>query len=147
MKNNWDFEDYEIIKELKSNHNIALNMFIIFIGVIVIVMSKLDFYIYDNKLLIKENDNYSFIIPSKKISFFENNRDIYINQKKYNYDIVEIDSNYQNINDTIYQNVYIKIDNYKTNAILTECSFLKEKTTILNKVFKLITGGRNEKNR
>lgn len=60
MKNNWDFEDYEIIKELKSNHNIALNMFIIFIGVIVIVMSKLDFYIYDNKLLIKENDNYSF---------------------------------------------------------------------------------------
>ena len=57
MKNNWDFEDYEIIKELKSNHNIALNMFIIFIGVIVIVMSKLDFYIYDNKLLIKENDN------------------------------------------------------------------------------------------
>lgn len=147
MKNEWELEDYEIIKDLKNEHKILPVVSILLIVLIIIVICKFKLYIYENQSLLKEEDNYLLILPSKKVPFYESNHDIYINQKKYNYEIVNIDSNYTNIDNNIYQNVYIKVNGYKTDSIITECSFLKDDKTLFQKIVEFITGGKNDKTR
>lgn len=147
MKNEWELEDYEIIKDLKNEHKILPVVSILLIVLIIIVICKFKLYIYENQSLLKEEDNYLLILPSKKVPFYESNHDIYINQKKYNYEIINIDSNYTNIDNNIYQNVYIKVNGYKTDSIITECSFLKDDKTLFQKIVEFITGGKNDKTR
>lgn len=147
MKNEWELSDYEIIKDLKNEHKKLPVIAILLIVIIIIVICKFKFYIFENQSLLKEEDNYLLILPSKKIPFYGSINDIYINQKKYNYEIINIDSNYTNINNNIYQNVYIRVNGYKTDSIITECSFLKDDKTLFQKIVEFITGGKNDKTR
>lgn len=140
MKNNFDLTDYQLIKDKKeSNIYLKIVLFLIITGILIIIY-KFEFKVYDKKVLIKNEENYILLINSKQINDYKNKKYIYINQKKYAYDIIKVDDNYTNINDNIYQNLYLNLYNYKTDALVTECYFLVKKSTIYNELIKFIKG-------
>jgi len=141
MKSNFTIEDYQILKEENKNiYSYALIIIVITIGILMILF-KLDFQVYEKHLLLKDNNSYILIIDSTKIDKLKLNPYIYINQKKYKYKIIEIIKEYSNIDNTIYQTVHINPYNYKTDAIITECYFLKSKKTIYEIITNFIRGG------
>jgi len=145
MKNNFDFEDYILIQDKKEKYSKFIFIIVLTLIGIIILLYKFEFQVYLKQTLIKDNDNYILIVNSNDLAFYENNQEIYINNKKYTYDIVQIDNNYSNSNNNIYQSLYIKPYNYNTKAIITECYFLKSNNTIFEKLIKFITGGLDEK--
>lgn len=140
MKNSWDFDDYKAIDEIRNKSYILPVSFILLI-VGIIILYKFNFYTYEKYSLIKVEDYFSVIISSDEINFIESNNCIYINNNKYNYRIIKVDSNYNNIDNIIYQTVYIDIDNYSTEAFISNSYILKNKGTLLNRIIKFITGG------
>lgn len=141
MKNNWSIKDYQLIQETrKNNWPYMLVLFLVTIGIL-IILYKFNFQIYETETLVKNDQDFLLIVDSSKINEIEKNSYIYINQNKYLYDIIEIDKDYSNINDNIYQTVHINIHNYKTDAIITECHFLKESKSIYQMIIEFIEGG------
>ena len=140
MKNSWDFDDYKAIDEIRNKSYILPVSFILLI-VGIIILYKFNFYTYEKYSLIKVEDYFSVIVSSDEINFIESNNCIYINNNKYNYRILKVDSNYNNIDNIIYQTVYIDIDNYSTEAFISNSYILKNKGTLLNRIIKFITGG------
>lgn len=140
MKNSWDFDDYKAIDEIRNKSYILPVSFILLI-VGIIILYKFNFYTYEKYSLIKVEDYFSVIVSSDEINFIESNNCIYINNSKYNYRIIKVDSNYNNIDNIIYQTVYIDIDNYSTEAFISNSYILKNKGTLLNRIIKFITGG------
>lgn len=139
MKNNFTIEDYQILKEEhKSMWLYVIVISIITIGILIILF-KLDFQVYEKHLLLKDDNSYTLIIDSTKIDKLTPY--IYINQKKYKYKIIEISKEYSNIDSIIYQTIHINPYNYKTDAIVTECYFLKSKKTIYEMIANFIRGG------
>ena len=65
---------------------------------------------------------------------------IVINNNKYSFKIINTD-NYSNINGTIYQTVYLDINDYKSNIKVNKCYFLKSKNTLLDSLIKFMQGG------
>ena len=140
MKNNFDLKDYELIQDSKQNHWLFIVVIFLIIGIF-ILLYKFEFLVYEKQNLIKDNNQFIMIVNSKEINKFEDLNYIYINNKKYKYEITSISKDYSNINDIIYQTIYINPYNYKTDAIITECYILKKKETIYELIFKFIKGG------
>lgn len=141
MKNHWTIDDYQLVEDKKIRTWLCI-LVLLFITIgIVIILCKLDFQVYEKQTLIKNDDNFILIIDSTKITEFESTPYIYINQRKYKYEIKEIAQDYSNIDGNIYQTIYINPYNYKTDAIITECYFLKSKKTIYEMICEFIKGG------
>lgn len=141
MKNNWTMEDYQWIQD--KNKKTRLWMVVLFLITIeiFIILCKFDFHVYDKQTLIKNNEDFLLIVDSKKINELESESYIYINYKKYQFDITEISTDYTNIDGNIYQTIHINPYNYKTDSIITECYFLKSKKTIWQMIIEFIKGG------
>ena len=141
MKNQFDLNDYNLIQDKENNNWLfMIVIFLITIGIF-IILYKFEFSIYEKQTLIKDNNQYFFTINSTEINDFENKKYVYINQKKYKFEIININQDYTNVNDNIYQTIYISPYNYKTDAIITECYFLKSKQTIYELIIEFIKGG------
>ena len=130
------------ICEDKENNNwlFTLIIFLITIGII-IILCKFNFQLYEKQTLIKNDNSYILIVDSTKIEELKSNSNIYINKKRYKYNIEKISQDYSNVNGIIYQTIHINPYNYKTEAIITDCYFLKSKKTIIEMLFEFIEGG------
>lgn len=116
-------------------------LFLITIG-ICIILYKFDIEVYEKYALIQNGEDFSMMIESEQIHFFEENETLYIDNKKYNYTILEVDRNYTNINNVIYQTIYINPYNYKTDSVITNCYLLRKKQTIFEMIIEFIKGGK-----
>ena len=133
IKNQFSIDDYKLIQDIKSKDGLfTVVMFLLMIGI---------FSIYEKYSLIKEENNFIVLVNSIKINEFENNKFIYINDKKYRFKIVKIDQNYTSIEDNIYQSIYVYPYNYKTDAVITEGYFLKSKKPLYKLIIDFIRGG------
>lgn len=141
MKNNWDFSDYEIIKEIHFQKRFQIFFLLLITIGILILLFKFDIEVYEKYTLIQNEHQFSMIIRSDQVSFLEKNKILYIDRQKYDYTILNVDSNYTNVNDVIYQTVSIDPYNYKTDAIVTECYLLRKKQTIFEFLIEFIKGG------
>lgn len=140
MKNNFSFEDYKIIGEIKNKRHILLiSLFLLIVGII--ILCKFKFYIYDKYPLIKTDNCFSIIVSSEKINYLKTNNSIYIDNIKYYYEVLKVDTDYNNINNVVYQTIYINIVGYDSDAVISNSYILKEEGTILNKIIKFMTGG------
>ena len=141
MKNNFDIEDYKLIQD-KENNNwlMILIIFLLIIGIF-IILYKFEFSIYEKQTLIKDNEQYYLIVNSKNIDYYTKTKKLFINQEEYEYEVTKISNYYSNINDNIYQSIYINPYNYKTDAIMIECYFLKDRKIIYETIKEFITGG------
>ena len=142
MMNNFNLEDYKLMQDKKENNWLfIIVIFLLTLGILV-ALYKFDFSIYEKQNLIKENNKFLMVINSSKLPEIEQSKYIYINNKRYNFKIIEVVDEYTTINDIIYQTIYIDPYNYKTDAIVTECYFLKEKKTIYELIIEFIKGGK-----
>lgn len=141
MKNNWDFSDYEIIQEIHFQKRFQIFFLLLITVGILILLFKFDIEVYEKYTLIQKEHQFSMIIRSDQVSFLEKNKTLYIDREKYDYTILNVDSNYTNVNDVIYQTVSIDPYNYKTDAIVTECYLLRKKQTIFEFLIEFIKGG------
>lgn len=141
MKNNFDIEDYKLIQD-KENNNwlMILILFLLTIGIL-IILYKFEFSIYEKQTLIKDNEQYYLIINSKNIDYYTQNKKLFVNQEKYEYEVTKVSDDYSTLDNNIYQSIYINPYNYKTDAIITECYFLKSKKTIYETIIEFIKGG------
>ena len=130
MKNSFDIGDYQMMQD--KNLNCWLFMVVIFFVTlgILFILYKFEFSVYEKLNLIKDNDQFLIVIDSKKISAIEEIEYVYINNNKYRFDINKVSIDYTNVDDSIYQTVYINLYNYKTDALITDGYILKSKKTI-----------------
>lgn len=140
MKNNFDIFDYQLIQDEQEKYLfLKLVLFLVVIGII-IILYKFEFQVYEKRTLIKNKENYILVIDSRLIDTYKNKEYIYINQKKYAYNIEKVDDSYTSSNDIIYQTLYLNLYNYKSDALVTDCYFLKKKSTIYEEIIKFIKG-------
>ncbi len=140
MKNNWNLEDYEITKDKKIKFWFPLfSIFIVTVGILWICF-QFPFQIYEKFILLKQENRYFLMIDSNQIGFIEHENHFYIHQKRYDYEVVEVDQNYTTLNQTIYQIIYINPYTYQTDATTTECYFLRKEETIFEMILKLMKG-------
>ncbi len=141
MKNNWDLSDYETIKEIHlKKAGSFLFLFLTTVGIILIIC-KFHIEVYEKYTLIKNEDHFSMITESEKVPILEKNSILYIDNQKYHYTILNIEKDYTNINNIIYQTIYIDPYNYHTNAIITNCYLLRKRETIFEYLLEFIKGG------
>ncbi len=140
MKNDWTFADYEVVKDNKIK--LWIPFFSIFIAVVGIlwICFHFPFQFYEKFVLWKQDNRYFFIVESNQIGFIEHENTFYIQQKKYDYEVVAVDSNYTTLNQTIYQIIYVSPYTYQTDATTTECYFLRKKQTIIEMIIDLMKG-------
>ena len=139
--NPYNYQEYKIIKDKALKHNFYKISIILFIIGIIILISKFNFKVYEKYIIIKNNNDYNLIVSIEEIDSINNNKYIYINNKKYSYKVKKIDDNYQNINGTIIKNITISIKDYKTLNDYTYCYFLKNSDTFFSMIIKFIKGG------
>jgi len=141
MKNSFDIGDYQMMQD--KNLNCWLFMVVIFFVTlgILFILYKFEFSVYEKLNLIKDNDQFLIVIDSKKISAIEEIEYVYINNNKYRFDINKVSIDYTNVDDSIYQTVYINLYNYKTDALITDGYILKSKKTIYELIIEFIKGG------
>lgn len=141
MKNNWTLEDYKWIQDKKENNRLLMVVLCLGIIGIFLVLYKFNFEVYQENTLIKNEDDFLLIVESQAIEELKVRSYIYINNKAYQYEIVEIEKDYSNINNIIYQTIHIKLNNYQTDSIVTKCHFLKRKKSIYQMIIEFIKGG------
>ena len=140
MKNNWTLEDYRVVKEENNVPNRYLYFLIFMIIGIIMIIGKIDFELYEKYSFIKEKDSFILLINSSQIKDLEKNEWIYIDRKKYYYQIKSVDDNYSNINNEIFETVHVNLNNYKTSAVLTDGYLLKSKKNLYQMVIDFIKG-------
>lgn len=140
MKKLYNFAEYNLILDNKKNNNLLKVVSIIFIMAIIIVISKFKFSIYQQSILLNDNDKYLIIADLDLINTLSTTEKIIINNKEYNYKIIET-SDYSNINGTVYQSVYLDISNYASKIKMNKCFFLKSKNTLIDSIIKFTRGG------
>ena len=141
MKNNWTIQDYQLMEQTKKISYFPIILILLFVIGIFIICYKFNFRIYEKYNLIKHDEEYLLIVDSLKLSELESNSSIYIQNKKYKYQITETNSDYSNIDGNIYQTIHINPYNYKTEAIISECFLLKKKKTIFQIIIEFMQGG------
>ena len=104
------------------------------------IIGKIDFELYEKYSFIKEKDSFILLINSSQIKDLEKNEWIYIDRKKYHYQIKSVDDDYSNINNEIFETVHVNLNNYKTNAVLTDGYLLKSKKNLYQMVIDFIKG-------
>ena len=140
MKNVWTISDYELVQDIRFKHiKLVIPILLVTIGIIYILF-QYEFLVYERQTLIKENNRYEMVVSSKRINNIKKRNSLLIQNQKYNYVVKEVDSNYMNWNNEIYQTIYLELPNYQTDAIMTECYFLTSKKSIFNRLLDYLKG-------
>ena len=119
---------------MKNKYDIiqAFILFIISIIIVLIISINIKITTYKTYSLIHlNNQKFEIILTEKELVLFNQTKSIYINNNKYKYKIIEINSNIKEIDNTKYNELIIEISKYKSNDNIVDCS-------IINKRIKLI---------
>jgi len=115
-------------------------LFIISILIVIIVSYNIKISTYKVFSLIHLNNNkYELIISNKDLKLFYSSKSIYISNNKYTFKIIEVNTNIKEINNTKYNELIIKINKYKSNNNLIDCSILSNRVrliTIFSAIYK-----------
>lgn len=137
--------DSEIILQRKIGPLVYIYIMII----IVIVLSLIILFIlcyyktyYHVKGIVVNEDNHFYIrvyVPLESLKYIIDNKMLKIDGNEYEYNIMEIDSEYFTDNITTYQIVKIEVnfeDKYKLNNLTLDLDFLKDNKRIIDYIIK-----------
>lgn len=85
-----------------------------------------------------ENNCVNFLIDETRLINLPN--EVYLNNKKYNYTLQSVSSDYVLENNIRYRLVTLLTD-FKTNSSVVDVKFMYEKTYLFNEILKIIKGG------
>lgn len=136
--------DNDIILQKKIEPLIYIYIMIIIVIslslIILFILCRYKTYYYVKGTVVSDRDYYVQVyVPLDKLMFFVNNKKVAISGKNYEYEIVNIDSEYFTDNVTTYQIVEIIIDmpeQYKFNNLVLELKFLKEDKRIIDYILR-----------
>ena len=120
---------------MKNKYDIiqAFILFIISIIIVLIISINIKITTYKTYSLIHLNNNkYEIILSKKDLVLFNQTKSIYINNSKYKYKIIEINSNIKRIDNTKYNELIIEIYNYKSNSNIIECSIISKRKKLIH---------------
>ncbi len=115
-------------------------LFIISILIVIIVSCNIKISTYKVFSLIHLNNNkYELIISNKDLELFYRSKSLYINNNKYTFKIIEVNTDIKEMNNIKYNELIIKINNYKSNNNIVDCSILSNRVrliTIFSSIYK-----------
>ncbi len=115
-------------------------LFIISILIVIIVSCNIKISTYKVFSLIHLNNNkYELIISNKDLKLFYRSKSLYINNNKYTFKIIEVNTDIKEMNNIKYNELIIKINNYKSNNNIVDCSILSNRVrliTIFSSIYK-----------
>lgn len=141
MKSNFDINDYELMYGSDKRKLLPIIVILLMLIGIIIILLNFKFKVYQKYELIKDDNNFIIITVSQDINFLESNKYIYINGDKYIYDVLTVDSDYSNIENSIYQTLHINVVNYMTDSIVSDAYILRKDATIYSMIINFIKGG------
>lgn len=141
MKSNFDINDYELMYGSDKRKLLPIIVILLMLIGIIIILFNFKFKVYQKYELIKDDNNFIIITVSQDIKFLESNKYIYINGDKYIYDVLTVDSDYSNIENSIYQTLHINVVNYMTDSIVSDAYILRKDATIYSMIINFIKGG------
>jgi len=111
--------------------------FLLVLLIVIMNLLKKDLY-YENNLIIESNQYATINVLLKDLNIVKNNNYIIIDNKKYYYNISEIEI----INDiNLYYQVKLKLDNNLLVNSINSCKILVRKENIFNYIVREIKGG------
>ncbi len=115
-------------------------LFMISILIVIIVSCNIKISTYKVFSLIHLNNNkYELIISNKDLKLFYRSKSLYINNNKYTFKIIEVNTDIKEMNNIKYNELIIKINKYKSNNNLVDCSILSNRVrliTIFSSIYK-----------
>jgi hypothetical protein len=131
-----------MVKYMKNKYEIiqVFILFIISILIVIIVSCNIKISTYKVFSLIHLNNNkYELIISNKDLELFYRSKSLYINNNKYTFKIIEVNTDIKEMNNIKYNELIIKINKYKSNNNLVDCSILSNRVrliTIFSSIYK-----------
>ena len=115
-------------------------LFIISLLIVIIISYNIKISTYKVFSLIHlNNSKYELIIRNKDLNLFYSSKSLYINNNKYTFKIIEINTDIKEIDNIKYNELIIKINKYKSNNNLVDCSILSNRVrliTIFSSIYK-----------
>ena len=111
-------------------------LFIISLLIVIIISYNIKISTYKVFSLIHlNNSKYELIISNKDLNLFYSSKSLYINNNKYTFKIIEINTDIKEIDNIKYNELIIKINKYKSNNNLVDCSILSNRVRLIT-IFK-----------
>ena len=124
---------------MKNNFNV-ISIFIIFIiGLFILLIISCNYKINEYKefnLIHLNNNKYELIVNRKDLELLNNNKVIYINNRKYRYKIIEVNRDIIKRDDKKYSEVKISLDKSINGDIIVSYIFYKNNRLI--DIFRII---------
>ena len=124
---------------MRNNFNV-ISIFIIFIiDLFVLFIFSYNYKIKEYKefnLIHLNNNKYELIVNKKDLELLNSNKNIYINNKKYRYKIVEVNRNIISRDDKKYNDVKLELDKSINEDIVVSYIFYRDNRLI--NIFKII---------
>ena len=124
---------------MRNNFNV-ISIFILFIiGLFILLIISCNYKIKEYKefnLIHLNNNKYELIVNKKDLELLNNNKVIYINNRKYKYKIIEVNRDIIKRDDKKYSEVKISLDKSINEDIIVSYIFYKNNRLI--DIFKII---------
>ena len=124
---------------MRNNFNV-ISVFILFIiGIFILLIFSCNYKIKEYKefnLIHLNTNKYELIVNKKDLELLNNNKVIYINNKKYKYKIIEVNRDIINRDDKKYSEVKVSLDKSINEDIIVSYIFYKNNRLI--DIFKII---------
>ena len=124
---------------MRNNFNV-ISIFIIFIiDLFVLFIFSYNYKIKEYKefnLIHLNNNKYELIVNKKDLELLNSNKNIYINNKKYRYKIIEVNRNIISRDDKKYNDVKLELDKSINEDIVVSYIFYRDNRLI--NIFKII---------
>ena len=124
---------------MRNNFNV-ISIFILFIiGLFILLIISCNYKIKEYKefnLIHLNNKKYELIVNKKDLELLNNNKVIYINNRKYKYKIIEVNRDIIKRDDKKYSEVKISLDKSINEDIIVSYIFYKNNRLI--DIFKII---------
>ena len=124
---------------MRNNFNV-ISIFVLFIiGLFILLIISCNYKIKEYKefnLIHLNNKKYELIVNKKDLELLNNNKVIYINNRKYKYKIIEVNRDIIKRDDKKYSEVKISLDKSINEDIIVSYIFYKNNRLI--DIFKII---------
>ncbi len=124
---------------MRNNFNV-ISIFIIFIiDLFVLFIFSYNYKIKEYKefnLIHLNNNKYELIVNKKDLELLNSNKNIYINNKKYRYKIIEVNRNIISRDDKKYNDLKLELDKSINEDIVVSYIFYRDNRLI--NIFKII---------
>ena len=140
----YSFDEYDLVINSNKKSNKLRVVFISIIIGITIIMCSFKFSIYEKYLLYYEDGNYYLLVELNKQCLFKEKGSFLINGAEYKYSINSTNSDYMNMNNTIYKSINIEIEKYDSRDRYTYIDYLYKSNTLINMIFEFLDGGKHD---